>query len=365
MGDLPEQRQSETVRIVGGDENYVVDVQLVNGKKRILTDSIVTVEQIFGQDDFADNWFWIDRAGLAGDTVRIQIPAYTDPTGSELSIPAVDVTITLTATEASKEIFLRDKIITTLNANSNFAAAWKATPIKDNAIVHISSKFIGEYGERMGYGLVITVTGTTQITLAYNEIKRRGKPNAGQRDPRDRRLVTVGVSGEVTAIPGAVGDLFIQHAKHLGSEDLRVNGSTTPVAFSIPPDPLMDIYIRELRFFGNANGIKFGQFLASPTLTNGILVEVKSDNKVLSLDPIKTTDDFKHEFSFGNGQGFQLHVQAGRDDFLASFVFDSPFPIRKAGTFSVDDYLKVWIRDNLSSGILALQFIAFGFKREV
>jgi hypothetical protein len=81
------------------------------------------------------------------------------------------------------------------------------------------------------------------------------------------------------------------------------------------------------------------------------------------FDPIKLTDDFKHEFAFG-GQGFQLHVQAGRDDFLSSFNFEAAFPIRKIGTFSINDYIKIHIRDNLTSGLLALEFLAFGFKRE-
>jgi hypothetical protein len=359
--------------IIGTNEPYYeAHVIYKNGMPRLVTDSTVTVEQIFGQDDYADNWFWIDYAGATGDTVRIQIPAFVDPTGTEMYVPPSDITITLTSLEAGKEIALRDKIIAVLNNTASFSQYWKATVIKDNAIVHISSKFIGEIGERLGInGLVITTTGTTQIRRAYEDIKRRGKANSGQRDPRDRRLVTVGISGEVTAVPGAVGDLFIRHVTNnviygpLGFDDLRVNGSVTPVPFNISPDTTMDIYIKELRFFGNGNGIKFGQFLSTSALTNGILVEVKSDDKIITFDPIRTTDDFKHEFSFGTGQGFQLHVQSGRDDFLAAFTFDSPFPLRKIGTFATDDYIRVTIRDNLTSGLLVLQFIAFGFKREV
>lgn len=363
---------AQSTIIGANDPYYEAHVVYKNGMPRLVTDSTVTVEQIFGQDDYADNWCWVDFAGGINDTVRIQIPAYVDPTGVELYVPPTDVTVTLTALEAGKEIVLRDKIITTLNNNATFSPHWKATAIKDNAIVHISSKYIGEYGERLGIdGLVVTTTGTTVIRRAYEDIKRRGKANSGQRDPRDRRLVTVGISGEVTAVPGAVGDLFIKHVTNTvthgptGFDDLRVNGSITPVPFAIYPDLNMDIYIKELRFFGNGNGIKFGQFLSSSILTNGVLVEIKSDDKQIMFDPIRTTDDFKHEFSFGAGQGFQLHIQAGRDDFLAAFTFDSPFPLRKVGTFAIDDYIKVTIRDNLSSGLLAFQFITFGFKREV
>lgn len=359
-----ELEDSRVTRITGSNEAYAVDVELINGKRRLLTDSIVTVEQIFGQDNYADNWFWIDQAGILNSTIRIQIPAYVDPTGVERAVPAVDKTITLTAAEAGKEIVLRDFIISQLNADSNFGPHWKATAVKDNAIVHISSKYVGEYGERSSFTL--TATDANIITVAFADIKRRGKANSGQRDPKDRRLVTVGISGEVVSIPGAVGDLYIGHATNAGSDSMLVNGSVTPVVFSIGPDTISDIFIKELRFFGNGNGIKFGQFLSrNIILTNGILVQIKSDDKLISFDAIKMTDDFKHEFSFGPGAGFQLHIQSGRDDFLSSFAFDAAFPLRKSGTFLTDDYIKIFIRDDLTSNILALQFLAFGFKREV
>jgi hypothetical protein len=278
------------------------------------------------------------------------------------------VTITLTSLEAGKELVLRDKIISALNANGNFSPYWKASSIKDNTIVHISSKFIAERGERLNPGdFLVTTTGTTNCLAAYDNIKRRGKPNSGQRDPSDRRLVTVGISGEVTSTPGSIGDLYIDHVKTpAGSDLMTVNGSVTPVVFSMIPSTTKDTFISEMRFYGNANGIKFGQFLGQNNqLTNGILVEIKSDDQMITLPIVKMTDDFKHYFSFGSGQGFQLNIQSGRDDFMASFKLDAPFAIRKQGTFTTDDYIKVYIRDNLTSGVIVLEMILFGFEKEV
>jgi hypothetical protein len=158
----------------------------------------------------------------------------------------------------------------------------------------------------------------------------------------------------------------LKNALNGASSDMKVNGSlATPIVFTIPAEVTKDVFIEEIRFYGNANGIKFGQFLAqNNALTNGILVEAKSDDAVTQLPLLYSTDDLKHKFSFGPGSGFQLHVQAGRDDFMASFRFSASVPIRKVGTYTTDDYIKVSIRDNLTAGIQTLEFIAIGFQEE-
>ena len=367
---------------VGGGTYLVPDVILKNFRNALVTDATVTVEQIFGRDGFADTWFFIDNAGLNGDSLRIQIPGYTDPTApNERSVPATDVTVNVTASEAGQENELRDKIITELNADANFSPHWKASiAIKDNPVVHIVSKYIGEKGDRIGPGIILTPTGSV-VTSYQNgdneDIIRRGKANSGQRDPRDKRLVTVGVSGEVQAVPGAAGDLYLQNLTDdgtptpdqggTGDADLRVNGSGTPQEFFINPDPLEDIFITELRFYGGGNGIQFGQFISKNSpLTNGLLVEVRSDEQVLDFPPIRTTEDFKNKWSLGSGANFRLDIVSGTDQFLAVLLFENPFPIRKAGTFqSGDDYVKVFVRDNLNSGLTELEILAFGFRREV
>lgn len=347
------------------------DVFLHQGRNRLATDATVTVEQIFGQDNFADTWFFIKKAGDNGNTWTITIAASSvDTTTPDRDVPAYSKVITVTATEAGDEIKLRDKIIAELNSDVLFSPHWKASSIKNNAAVHISSKYIGEFGDRNNsLDFNVVVTGTAEVFFENSnnyQIFRRGKKNSGIRDPRDKRLVTVGISGEVQAVPGAVGDLFIANALNAGSPLMAVNGSGTPVDFLINADPTKDIFIEEIRFYGNANGIKFGQFLSiNSKLTNGIQVQIRSDEQVTTLPILKSTDDLKQKFAIGLGQGFQLHVQAGRDHFMAAFRFSSTFPIRKAGTYaSGDDYIRVRIQDNLER-IQDLGFLAIGFRKEV
>lgn len=369
---MNESKQSEVVRIAGGDETHIADVILEDSVKRLATTAKVTVQALLAYDDFADTWFKIVTTGDAITSWRIQIAAGTyDSTSPDRDPPATDVTVVVGA-NAGGEIALRDAIVSALNANANFSPYWKASPIKDNPMVHISSKKIGEEGERPTFGdFSVTVTGTGTFDYVNDDnrkILRRGKANTGVKDPRDKRFVTFGISGEVQAVPGAVGDLIIVNALNTGSPDLRVNGSlVTPIIFSILADANKDIFIEELRFYGNANGIQFGKFLGlNSAITNGVLIEIRSDEIITQLPLIKTTDDFKHKFAFGQGSGFQLNIQSGRDDFMASFSLTTTFPIRKAGTFvNGDDYIKIYIRDNLSAGLLALEFLARGFKKEV
>jgi len=358
------------IGIQGSDGNYVADVELVNSKRRLLTDAIVTVEEIFGQDPFPDTFFTIVNAGAAGTTIRVQVAATTgDPTTPDRDIAAVDLTYTLVAADVGDEIKLRDNIITYLNAQSSFSASLKAQKVKDLAIVHITSKFrsmTGEFYERPGVnGFQVTTTGATSVLVAFDNVKSRGKATSLARDPDSpHRLGILGISGSVTVTPGGISDLFIDKLLNVASPDMLVNGSVTPVTFTLPTSSLNDKYVQRLRLVANGNGIKFGQFLSqNSSLTTGLLIEIKSDNIVTTLPVIKSTDDLKHLFSFPP-TGFSLHVQAGRDDLTAEFQFENPFVIRRTGTFTTDDYLKVTVRDNLTNNILYLESIAFGFEKE-
>ena len=100
-------------------------------------------------------------------------------------------------------------------------------------------------------------------------------------------------------------------------------------------------------------------------MTNGIQVTIKSDDIVTTFLPLFTTSDFKNKFSFGSGAaGFSVDVEAGGDDFLVVFNFNNPFLMRVEGSFTTDDFIKIEIRDDLSSGINEFEFIAKGFEKE-
>jgi len=355
-----------------GDGYLAADVIKKNNQNALVTSAFVTVEQIFGQDGFSDTWFWVDDAGANGDSLRIQIAGYTDPTApNERNVPAIDVTVNVTASEAGQEYILAQKIVSELNADTDFKAHWKASiGVQKNPMVHIASRIIGEIGDRTGLGaFLLTPTGTVDTRLESTdneEILRRGKANSGTKDPRDKRLVTTGVSGEVSSVPGAVGALFLEPATHpTYGRDLTQNGSLgTPIEFIIMPDAEKDIFIKDMRFHGGGSGIKFSNFLDMNTaLTNGILVEVKSDDQTIQFPLIRTTNDLKSRFTYGAGLGWVYDVSPSFDHVVANFNFESPFPLRKQGSFTVDDYIKVFIRDNVKNS--ELFFDSFGFLQEV
>lgn len=347
------------------------------GTNRLATDAVVTVVSQLGFDDIADSWFAIgdfdDSTGAdaasVGDTVRVQIGVGDDAT----RYPAIDVTYTLVAGDLSAtypEIEIAKNIAATLNANATFRDLWIAKTVKDNGIVHVSSRLKGEMGERTNTNdFLITVTGGITVTTGFTILERRNKTTSLRRDAEDPRIGILGISGSVEVTPGALGDIFIENAKNGGSADLLVDGSVTPVDFTIGVLPNDDVFIEEIRFYGGGNGIKFGQFLSKSGsgLANGIEVTIKSDDNTIVLPILKTTEDFKNKFSFGPAASaqFSIDIQAGADQFLAEFTFDTPFPLRAAGTFATDDFIQVRIQDNITSGITELEFIVKGFKKEV
>jgi len=357
--------------IQGEDGIYCADVTLQNGIKRLQTTGLVQIEQLFGQDDIADTWFALgtfeDCSGIgsAGDQIRIQIVAGCNATEN----PAVDYTYTVTASDVSAdfpEISVRDNIISGLNSDSNFEKSWKADSIKDNGIVHISSLFRGEFGERSNVDdFTVTVTGTTVVTRAYDNIVRRGKATSLSRDPDDKRIGILGISGNVSVSASTVNNIFesdLYNATH--GYNLAVNGATTPAVFRLDALTGFDLFIEEIRFHGVANGIKFSQFLnLNLFLTNGIEILLQSDENLTDFRHIFITDDFKARWA--SVGGFQLDVQAGYDHFVSIRRFDNTaLPVlRAAGTFAVDDYVQATVSDNISA-IGALFCTVIGFKKE-
>ena len=309
------------------------------GTNRLATDAVVTVVSQLGFDDIADTWFAIgdfdDSTGAdaasAGDTIRVQIAAGDDAT----RYPAIDVTYTITSGDLSAsfpEVTIAKNVAAALNANGTFNDLWTASTVKDNGIVHVSSKLKGEMGERPNTNdFTVTPTGGVTVTVGFTTIERRNKTTSLRRDLEDPRIGILGISGSVEVTPGALGDIFIENAKNGSSANLLVNGSSTPVDFTINSQANKDIFIQEIRFYGGGNGIKFGQILSkNTTLTNGIQVTIQSDEASLTLPLIKKTEDFKNKFAFGQAAGgqFRIDVQSGADQFLASFSFATPFPIR-------------------------------------
>jgi hypothetical protein len=342
-------------------------------------DGTVTVQSTFGADPLPDSYFQIINTGLAGDTITLYIAGTNgDPTTPDRDIPSYTKVFTVLAGEVGDELALRNRIVSELNLDSGFKLTrlLKAQVVQDRSIVHISStafSLSGEFYERPLAGdFMVNTTGTAQVIVGYDNMISRSKPVVLDRDPNNpHRSGVFGISGSVFVTAKALEDIFIQDATNMTyGSNMLVNGSlATPIDFYVNASPTTDIFIEEMIFDGQGSSIKFAQFLSKSTaLTNGILVTIKSDNVITTLPLIKNTEDFKNKFAAlsGSAYAFSIIAQPSLHDMLAIFDFKNPFVLRVQGTFGVgnDDYIKISIRDDLSSGNTRLNFRAKGFEKE-
>lgn len=346
-----------------------------DGLTALVTDATVVVESTFGFDQQPDSYFQIVNTGAAGDTWTIYIAGTTaDPTTPDRDVPSYTKVFTVVAGEVGDEIKLRDRIIQELNADTVFknTVFLKAAKATDRAIVHIQSqKFSvsGDFWERPLAGdFNVTTTGTAVRILGFDNLISRSKPVTISRD-RDspHRLGLFGVTGSVSVTAKELSDLYVQEALLSGSSSMLVDGSSVVKDFTIAASSTTDLFIEDLIFDGQGNGIKFGQFMSQNTaLTNGIEITIKSDDVTTVFPIIKSTEDFKNKWAAlsGTGATFRIDVQAGRDEMLAILEFANPFILRAAGSFTTDDFIRVRIRDNLTSNLQRLNFRAKGFEKE-
>ena len=353
-----------------------------DGITAIATDGRVVVETTFGQDLAPDTFFRIINTGGAGTTWTIDIAGTSnDPSTPDRDVPAYQKIFTVQVSEEGDEIAFRDRIIQELNADTVFRDTifMKCQDATDRAVVHLySEKFSGsnEFWERPTAGdFNVTIGGTPGdgvVVIGFDNIISRSKPITISRDFDSPHIAGLfGITGNVNVTPKDLDDLFIQNATDdgtaTGDPDLLVNGSGTPQDFFINPSATTDLFIEELRFYGQGNGLQYKGHLTNNTpLTNGIEITIKSDDTITILPLLKTTADYKNKFAFGQGAaGFSLDIASGRDDFLAVFTFPNPFIIKVAGTFSPqDDFIRIRIQDNISNHASELEFLAKGFEKE-
>lgn len=167
---------------------------------------------------------------------------------------------------------------------------------------------------------------------------------------------------KATSVPDAIGNLFFEHAKNNGSPEMNVNGNGQPVDFVINSDSAADVIVESLAFEAFASNIRVDKFLSiNSELSTGIILEIKSNDTTFQFLPITTTQEFDSHFAFGSGRSFQLIFASGSDSMVSRFGPTNPFIIKKTGTFTTDDYIKVTINDNISQ-ISKLNFLAFGSR---
>lgn len=351
-----------------------------DGLQALCVDSRTVVESTFGFDQQPDSFFRIIDTGGAGTTWTIDIAATAnDPSAPDRDIAAYQKVFTVLAGEVGDEIKFRDRIIQELNADSVFKSDsfLKAGKASDRAIVHIYSEAIslsGEFFERPNAGdFDVTIGGAPGdgvVVIGFDNFISRSKPVSITRDfDSPHRLGLFGITGDINVTPKQLSDLFIEPATLDGlgvTVDMGVNGSGTPKEFLINASANTDVFVEELRLFGQGNGIQFKNWMSSnQPLSNGLEIEIQSDNITTVLPILKTTADIKNKFSFGEGAtGFALDIASGRDDVIGVFTFKNPFIIRVAGTFTVDDHIKITINDNMTNTQTEVEFWAKGFEKD-
>lgn len=353
---------SISVKITDDNETSTVAIDMIDGKPSIRTVGTQNIELIRGFDPICDTWFFIgteqDSSGIGdiGDQIRIQIAASTD---NPTSFPAVDLTYTITGSDTTEEI-LATNIESFLNSESSFNNLWKSEKISNSGVVYISSKKPGSQFERPNSNdFLVTATGTTVVTPAFDNIIRRNKVTTLSRDPTDPRQGILGIQGSVITTIGE-----ITSKEQIVFSNLLVNGSSTPVNFRIEADPTNVKFINSVTFSSRGNGIKFGQFLSKSGsgLSNGIELSYKSKDVLVTREPLKTTDDIL-DFHAEDPDNFGLFIQSGGDKIIAILKFRSPIEIRPQSEFAINDFLQIKIQDDLTSGITQLRAIIEGFSR--
>ena len=352
-----------------------------DGLNALATDATVVVETTFGQDQQPDSFFKIVNTGGAGTTWTLDIAGTTaDPSVPDRDVPAYQKIFTVLLAEEGSEIQFRDRVIQELNADSTFrdTVFLKAEKATDRGIIHIfSEKFSlsGEFWERPLAGdFNVTIGGTPGDgvrVLGFDTLLSRSKAVSISKDfDSPHRLGLFGITGSVFVSAKDLSDLYINQASEDGLDvtfDLGVDGSVTPVEFLVTASPDTDLFIEEIRLFGQGNGIQYkGWLTGNNPLSNGLSIEIQSDNIITQLPLLFTTADIKNKFSLGQGDatGFQLDLASGRDEFIGVFKFSSPFIMRVQGTFTNDDHIKITVQDNLTATQAQLEFLAKGFEKE-
>jgi hypothetical protein len=375
MGDLNNENLASTVKITGDDELVTAAVETIGGKPRLLTDtnvSSVTVPN--GQDPIPDTYFEILTAGAISDTIRIQIDGTSvDSTSPDSDLPAVDFTYTLVAEDVGDERKLAENFSAALNLDSNFSNAFldaRAIVGDKRPIVHITCtefSLSGEFHERpSATAVTLTPSGTTDLNIdsENRKIISRPKQTSLDRDPNNpHRLGIIGISGQVRIRADKVDKLFFSDAENTGSNDLTINGGTTPTIFTIAANPAGgdNIFIEQLKLFGTDTNIKVASssFLGASAISNGIKIDIFQNGSQTTLPLIKNTMDFLARFGTTASDN-KIINQSGGDFIEAVFDLISKNVIieLKAGTA---DRIEIYIQDDLTS-ITDLIFSAEGFE---
>jgi len=132
-----------------------------------------------------------------------------------------------------------------------------------------------------------------------------------------------------------------------GSANMAVDGSVTPVVFEYNPPNNYDIEITALSLiFESTTAVAFGnKFVINTlnTLTNGLLLECRAYNQAFSWQIMRRTRDIVEIAS-------DVELISGTTNlFRAQIHLPKSLRLSRGNTFAQADYLRLTVRDNLST----------------
>jgi len=173
-----------------------------------------------------------------------------------------------------------------------------------------------------------------------------------------------------TVTPLPFRQYFTSDGTASGSNDMRVDGSTTAQEFSIAAQNNKDIFIKTLSIQISDNGATLNRFGALTALTNGVKIEYFSNE----TGAIEIHEGIKDNLTFlriGNGYPTGDGASAFRADISGGGGTDTYFMrLNLAETFGLQygvrlikgttAKLRFIIQDNLSTGIDQFDIIGYG-----
>lgn len=148
--------------------------------------------------------------------------------------------------------------------------------------------------------------------------------------------------------------VFTAPLKNGGSANLAVDGSVTPVVFTLGAPANWDLQVNQLSFlFETTTAIGFGNKFMSTVaaLTNGLLLECKAADLAFTWQVMKRTRDVVEISSI-----FDI-ITGTTNFFRANVLLPSSLRLYKPGTYGTDDYLRVTVRDNISALTFAEAYV--------
>lgn len=132
-----------------------------------------------------------------------------------------------------------------------------------------------------------------------------------------------------------------------GSPSMLVNGSTTPVAFSIAPSGSEVWYVQSVCItILDSGAMDYNKFGTLSALTNGLTFEIKVNGVTTEVCNCQTNMELMGHF---HDSPFTINSTAGflsnSDTYIGQMIFDPPFVLYA----SAGDMLQFRVRDNLTS----------------